>query len=76
MSPALTPNSSSELPTFPPPAHTHTSPKALITEQPTPAPTMSTSREASVQEGKAARLRGGCIPCPDGGCCFIIPCCC
>ncbi|KAJ7023594.1 hypothetical protein C8F04DRAFT_179810 [Mycena alexandri] len=74
MSPATTPRTSSELPQYPPPAHT--SPRAPITEQPTPAPTMSTSRKISVEEGKAARLRGGCIPCPDGGCCFIIPCCC
>ncbi|KAJ6496396.1 hypothetical protein C8R45DRAFT_985816 [Mycena sanguinolenta] len=69
-----------ELPTLasPPTAHTHTSPRsrvATVTEQPAPAPAMSTAR-GTVTEGEASRMRGGCIPCPDGGCCFIIPCCC
>ncbi|KAJ7664855.1 hypothetical protein B0H17DRAFT_1091362 [Mycena rosella] len=76
MSPAKTPQTSSEAPAFPPAAHT--SPKALVTEQPAPAPAMSVGREITVTQGDAARIRGGCIPCPDGGCCFIIPlpCCC
>ncbi|KAJ7870444.1 hypothetical protein B0H13DRAFT_2346844 [Mycena leptocephala] len=76
MSPTTSPAVSSELPTCPPAAHT--SSKAPITEQPAPAPTMTTAREKIVTQGDAARLRGGCIPCPDGGCCYIIPipCCC
>ncbi|KAJ7135096.1 hypothetical protein C8R46DRAFT_1139474 [Mycena filopes] len=77
MAPITTPTTAAEMPRSPPAAHT--CPKALVTEQPTSAPTMSPSRERfNVEEGKAARLRGGCIPCPDGGCCYIIPipCCC
>ncbi|KAJ7175055.1 hypothetical protein C8R43DRAFT_975821 [Mycena crocata] len=73
---------STETLTYPAPAHTHTplskSTAAVVTEQPTPAPKMSVGREPTVMRGDAARLRGGCIPCPDGGCCYIIPipCCC
>ncbi|KAJ7153920.1 hypothetical protein C8R43DRAFT_1001514 [Mycena crocata] len=73
--------------TVPAPAGTYS---ALVTEQPVAAPTMSFSnssldgREAgkeggpTVPRGDASRMRGGCIPCPDGGCCYIIPipCCC
>ncbi|KAF7364371.1 hypothetical protein MSAN_01097600 [Mycena sanguinolenta] len=62
----------------PPAAHTRTPARvAPITEQPSPAPAMTTSR-GTVSEGEASRMRGGCIPCPDGGCCYIIPipCCC
>ncbi|KAK7042682.1 hypothetical protein R3P38DRAFT_323319 [Favolaschia claudopus] len=66
----------SELPAFPPVAHTNTKSR-IVSEQPAPAPMMS-ARERTVTEGNVERLRGGCIPCPDGGCCFIIPlpCCC
>ncbi|KAH8917359.1 hypothetical protein BT69DRAFT_1286740 [Atractiella rhizophila] len=28
------------------------------------------------QDAEVMRLRGGCIPCPDGSVCYIIPCCC
>ncbi|KAJ7282609.1 hypothetical protein C8J57DRAFT_1295831 [Mycena rebaudengoi] len=70
-------------PAFPPAAHTSSSTRAgeLITEQPAPASGMSLVRGKPEEErktGPAARLRGGCIPCPDGGCCYIIPipCCC
>ncbi|KAH8112411.1 hypothetical protein DFH11DRAFT_1607457 [Phellopilus nigrolimitatus] len=48
-----------------------------VNTQPTAATGMTTARGG--ESGQAAmRLRGGCIPCPDGGCCYIIPipCCC
>ncbi|KAF5316972.1 hypothetical protein D9611_003469 [Ephemerocybe angulata] len=32
--------------------------------------------QMSVEQQPASRLRGGCIPCGDGGYCCIIPCCC
>ncbi|CAK5266327.1 unnamed protein product [Mycena citricolor] len=61
--------------TYPPPAHTGS---AKVTEQPAPVPTMGLGALRTTDEGRSERLRGGCIPCPDGGCCFIIPlpCCC
>ncbi|KIJ37085.1 hypothetical protein M422DRAFT_33941 [Sphaerobolus stellatus SS14] len=37
---------------------------------------MTTDPNEIEAQNKAMRLRGGCIPCPDGGCCFILPCCC
>ncbi|KAJ6513698.1 hypothetical protein C8R47DRAFT_1313816 [Mycena vitilis] len=77
MSPTANPRTSSEqLPASPPMAHT--SPSRVVSQQPAPAPTMTTASDTKVTQGEAARLRGGCIPCPDGGCCYIIPipCCC
>ncbi|KAJ6575569.1 hypothetical protein DFH09DRAFT_1311638 [Mycena vulgaris] len=79
MSPTTTnPRTSSETPALPPAVHTHTARRALVTEQPARVPSMSLAPENTVTQGKAARIRGGCIPCPDGGCCYIIPipCCC
>ncbi|GAA97507.1 uncharacterized protein L969DRAFT_42525 [Mixia osmundae IAM 14324] len=32
-----------------------------------------TPSRQSAQDGEPEPLRGGCIPCPDGGCCWIIP---
>ncbi|KAJ7092920.1 hypothetical protein B0H15DRAFT_165163 [Mycena belliarum] len=61
---------------------------APVSQQPAPARAMSLRRhwkrrddeehELTVSHGPARRIRGGCIPCPDGGCCYIIPipCCC
>ncbi|KAJ7349806.1 hypothetical protein DFH08DRAFT_1079129 [Mycena albidolilacea] len=79
-SPATTSRTSSDsqIPAYPPTAHTHTTTSSrVVSEQPPPAPTMTTAR-GTVTNGEAERLRGGCIPCPDGGCCYIIPipCCC
>ncbi|EPQ50308.1 hypothetical protein GLOTRDRAFT_141558 [Gloeophyllum trabeum ATCC 11539] len=51
----------------------------FVSTQPAGGPSMSiASATHKKEEEKAARLRGGCIPCPDGGCCYIIPipCCC
>ncbi|KZV93320.1 hypothetical protein EXIGLDRAFT_768215 [Exidia glandulosa HHB12029] len=47
----------------------------VVQSQPRPAPRMSVKRapEDEKKDG-ALRLRGGCLPCPDGSCCFIIPC--
>ncbi|KIM87995.1 hypothetical protein PILCRDRAFT_814669 [Piloderma croceum F 1598] len=65
------------------PPNAHISSKHVpITQQPLRASTMSVAsseNQSGVEETeKARRLRGGCIPCPDGGCCYIIPipCCC
>ncbi|KAH8102314.1 hypothetical protein BXZ70DRAFT_68489 [Cristinia sonorae] len=68
---------------YPPAAHIHTS--NVVGTQPQPISTMSTSAEKldhnlerkGPQQGAAERIRGGCIPCPDGCCfCIPIPCCC
>ncbi|XP_006455451.1 hypothetical protein AGABI2DRAFT_194983 [Agaricus bisporus var. bisporus H97] len=54
--------------------------ESTTAQQPAAAPIMMVSAEAqheqhvqTEEEGSAARMRGGCIPCPGGGCCFIIP---
>ncbi|KAJ7061349.1 hypothetical protein C8F01DRAFT_1139736 [Mycena amicta] len=78
MSPAAQPFTDSDIPAYPPVAHT--SPKETVRCQPSRSATMSTSRDKT-NDGrleKMDRMRGGCIPCPDGGCCYIIPipCCC
>ncbi|KAI5899969.1 uncharacterized protein SCHCODRAFT_02742976 [Schizophyllum commune H4-8] len=69
----------SPTPTYPP-ASTATAPAnpAPVAQQPGANTGMSVSREAQNQEQKAERLRGGCIPLPNGGRCWIIPipCCC
>lgn len=51
---------------------------ATVAQQPGANTGMSVSPEAQTQERKAERLRGGCIPLPNGGRCWIIPipCCC
>ncbi|KAH9831706.1 uncharacterized protein C8Q71DRAFT_282305 [Rhodofomes roseus] len=66
--------------TYPPTAHTPLAHAArtsheVVSTQPAPAATMSPSASAKGGE-KPERLRGGCIPLPGGGTCFIIPCCC
>ncbi|GBE85695.1 hypothetical protein SCP_0802170 [Sparassis crispa] len=69
-------------PTRPPAAHTHTVPPegVRITAQPARVSDMTTRPERAADETqhKAERVRGGCIPCPDGTVCYIIPipCCC
>ncbi|KAJ6555551.1 hypothetical protein B0H10DRAFT_1208872 [Mycena sp. CBHHK59/15] len=69
MSSSMSPTLSAS-PAYPPTAHT--SPKALITEQPTPSSVMSIVRENPEEKNfdNAARIRGGCIPCPGG---FFLP---
>ncbi|KAJ7594123.1 hypothetical protein C8J56DRAFT_926022 [Mycena floridula] len=49
----------------------------IVDQQPGPSMTMKAS-VPSPTEQKASRLRGGCVPCPDGSICYIIPipCCC
>ncbi|EIW74049.1 hypothetical protein CONPUDRAFT_140647 [Coniophora puteana RWD-64-598 SS2] len=72
-------------PAYPPAAHT-TQRLALGSEDIVASQPGSTqSMSLSSQQGAAPkqrvdgadeplRLRGGCIPCPGGGMCFIIPC--
>ncbi|KAG7085473.1 hypothetical protein E1B28_003034 [Marasmius oreades] len=64
------------MPSIPPAAHTK-----VVSSQPSPASGMVVARDVPArgeQTEGPMRLRGGCIPCPDGGCCYIIPipCCC
>ena len=55
-------------------------PVALVSAQPAPMAGMS-MQPATVdafesekrEQTSAQRLRGGCIPCPDGSMCYIIP---
>ncbi|OJA09044.1 hypothetical protein AZE42_04734 [Rhizopogon vesiculosus] len=62
--------------TYPPRAHTR---GEIVSSQPSPS-TMSLSSSPQdrplkeEQTHSPMRLRGGCIPCPGGGMCFIIPC--
>ncbi|KAI9513541.1 hypothetical protein F5148DRAFT_1156407 [Russula earlei] len=66
---------------YPPAAHPYHNKadhQPVITNvQPRGGATMTVDPE-NAREGKAERLRGGCIPCPDGSVCWIIPipCCC
>ncbi|KAH6910799.1 hypothetical protein BKA70DRAFT_1271538 [Coprinopsis sp. MPI-PUGE-AT-0042] len=53
---------------YPPTAAT----RDRVTEQPKPASPMTLSK-AENDKQSPQRLRGGCIPCPNGGCCFCIP---
>ncbi|KAF9003402.1 hypothetical protein BDQ17DRAFT_1425358 [Cyathus striatus] len=52
----------------------------VVDKQPRPTTGMVVSRSKpdDGQDANANRLRGGCVPCPDGGFCFCIPipCCC
>ncbi|EJF59703.1 hypothetical protein BD309DRAFT_966862 [Dichomitus squalens] len=51
----------------------------IHSQQPAPVTAMSTHPDKSAAKfGHADRIRGGCIPCPDGSICYIIPipCCC
>ncbi|TFK71149.1 hypothetical protein BDN72DRAFT_838090 [Pluteus cervinus] len=69
---------------YPPQAHTHPSMKdkgttrQIISEQPKPSTNMNVTPETASERDKPLRLRGGCVPCPGNGCCFVIPlpCCC
>ncbi|EDR10471.1 uncharacterized protein LACBIDRAFT_316903 [Laccaria bicolor S238N-H82] len=69
--------STTSLPAYPPKVHEQAK---IISKQPLRAAEMEVSTPRVKQDGGegALRLRGGCIPCPDGGCCYIIPipCCC
>ncbi|KAH0586699.1 hypothetical protein H2248_007915 [Termitomyces sp. 'cryptogamus'] len=49
----------------------------VVSEQPKAAERMSLDGPVGTKR-EARRLRGGCIPCPDGSVCYIIPipCCC
>ncbi|KAI0336019.1 hypothetical protein GY45DRAFT_1316055 [Cubamyces sp. BRFM 1775] len=65
--------------TYPPSAHISnssaksSSPEAQpVRSQPSPVPAMSPTL-AGRDSGPAQRIRGGCIPCPDGSICYIIP---
>ncbi|KAH8829718.1 hypothetical protein DL96DRAFT_1599298 [Flagelloscypha sp. PMI_526] len=50
----------------------------VVSSQPQTSSTMKISQDAQKSEQEALRLRGGCIPCPNGSVCWIIPipCCC
>ncbi|TBU22479.1 hypothetical protein BD311DRAFT_770347 [Dichomitus squalens] len=50
----------------------------IHSQQPAPVTAMSTHPDKSTKFGHADRIRGGCVPCPDGSICYIIPipCCC
>ncbi|KAH9077737.1 hypothetical protein EDB83DRAFT_2345565 [Lactarius deliciosus] len=66
---------------YPPTAHTYhdesSQTPAITNIQPhTGAKMVVGSDDNKARNGKAERLRGGCIPCPDGSVCWIIPCCC
>ncbi|KAI9057172.1 hypothetical protein FKP32DRAFT_1598647 [Trametes sanguinea] len=63
---------------YPPSAHVASSESpstALpVRTQPSAVPAMSpVPGKASEHRGPAQRIRGGCIPCPDGSICYIIP---
>ncbi|KAF9485720.1 hypothetical protein BDN70DRAFT_539383 [Pholiota conissans] len=62
-------------PTYPPQLHKPVSRTAAIEAQPSITQNMSVNNSPQLQkeEHAANRLRGGCIPCPVRGCCFIIP---
>ncbi|KAH9983778.1 hypothetical protein BJV77DRAFT_1029759 [Russula vinacea] len=70
---------------YPPAAAAHTyhdesaETPAVTSVQPRAGATMAVGSEHNrTRMGKAERLRGGCVPCPDGSVCWIIPipCCC
>ncbi|KAI0640485.1 hypothetical protein C8Q79DRAFT_996415 [Trametes meyenii] len=68
----------SSSPVFPPSAHLSSSPSPLdlrhIQSQPPTHPPMApTAPSPTNRTGPAQRIRGGCIPCPDGSICYIIP---
>ncbi|KAN0109512.1 hypothetical protein V8E52_009155 [Russula decolorans] len=68
---------------YPPAAHTYhdelAAKPAVTSSQPRANATMAVgSNNDQARAGKAERIRGGCVPCPDGSVCWIIPipCCC
>ncbi|KAI0686547.1 hypothetical protein C8Q76DRAFT_761443 [Earliella scabrosa] len=65
---------------YPPSAHSSSAQQSELTEtQPAPVATMTASPALRTETGPAERIRGGCIPCPNGSICYIIPiplCCC
>ncbi|KAI1790026.1 hypothetical protein LXA43DRAFT_1017972 [Ganoderma leucocontextum] len=66
----------------PAPAHVPAAvqaPSLAQSKQPEPVAAMSSHPAQPNASGPADRIRGGCIPCPDGSICYIIPiplCCC
>ncbi|KAG1752026.1 hypothetical protein EDB19DRAFT_1671340 [Suillus lakei] len=64
--------------TYPPAAHAI--PREIVSSQPSSSSMLLHSspqdRPPQIEEQTHSpmRLRGGCIPCPGGGMCFIIPC--
>ncbi|KAJ3790089.1 hypothetical protein GGU10DRAFT_341606 [Lentinula aff. detonsa] len=75
---------SSMTPAYPPSAHVSRKASSsvlptapVVAQQPSATRSMSlmSAEEREQRNSQVQRLRGGCIPCPDGGCCFIIPCC-
>ncbi|KAI8995310.1 hypothetical protein BD414DRAFT_237013 [Trametes punicea] len=79
---ASTPKMSSRVDlTYPPSAHlsppgvqSRAEPAHPISSQPSAKPAMSpVPSKAGEPSGEAQRIRGGCVPCPDGSICYIIP---
>ncbi|KAH9847986.1 hypothetical protein C2E23DRAFT_845714 [Lenzites betulinus] len=70
----MSPSTSHSL-TYPPSAHLPSPDGAQpVQSQPSPVPTMSSApAKAENETGPAQRIRGGCVPCPDGSICYIIP---
>ncbi|KAG8999020.1 hypothetical protein FRB94_006488 [Tulasnella sp. JGI-2019a] len=48
----------------------------IVSRQPSTAPAMTLDPEQKGESQQTLRMRGGCIPLPGGGMCYIIPCCC
>ncbi|ESK90980.1 hypothetical protein Moror_16378 [Moniliophthora roreri MCA 2997] len=70
--------SSYSMPALPPSAHTTSKhQESIVSNQPLPASGMVVRPDAPARGEQTTdgpmRLRGGCIPCPNGGCCYIIP---
>ncbi|OBZ66424.1 hypothetical protein A0H81_13693 [Grifola frondosa] len=60
--------------TFPPVAHLDTVSSSPIRAQPVPSPHMAIRQPIEhPATSRAERIRGGCVPCPDGSICYIIP---
>ncbi|KAI0364378.1 hypothetical protein BV20DRAFT_974475 [Pilatotrama ljubarskyi] len=56
-------------------AHADSASRPLpVQSQPSAIRAMSTdAAQAGEKDGRAERIRGGCIPCPNGSICYIIP---
>ncbi|KIO16703.1 hypothetical protein M407DRAFT_246932 [Tulasnella calospora MUT 4182] len=48
----------------------------VVSTQPAGGAQMSLHPPKKGESEQTMRLRGGCIPLPGGGTCYIIPCCC
>ncbi|KAG2131026.1 hypothetical protein DEU56DRAFT_459671 [Suillus clintonianus] len=58
---------------YPPAAHAV--PRGIVSSQPSSSSMLLyPSPQEEEKTHSPMRLRGGCIPCPGGGMCFIIPC--